>query len=609
MDDAQPPISQPHDGTTLGTPVHPSYTEARSITDAERALSDMMEQRANLDKRILETSMVINASRLINRLPVELLVAIFRYVRGYLPKHQYSAPYPAYVVRNRPWYPMIAVCRHWHSVVCATPMLWRLLCILPETRIEHMELVLSRSKELPIEVDIYSIRRVALFTDVLLDYRARIASFHVQDVPRSQAPRIYELVQAIMPNLRTLNMWFNPLLADPMSDEDEEEDAIPMEEEEVFMLELSLGCYPQLRELSLRGVGLQGPLPWGSHGPSPPNLTHLELRDSTSPDCNIAEFVWFLRDCRHLQSLIIVRFRPLDEDFDTFAALDALEPLPVVALAPTLQHLMLEDIDMYVARLLSGLIVPASADISLTKLITMRDRDELRSASELVEEGFLTVLPEDRSGLPLFNHITGVRICISEYSAHLIAHAGERRMSVTITVDPASVVTLNPDMQSDVEELAAANDSITELTVMNIGDLRIWSSDLAGFLSSLPQLKTLSVLSVFPPPSEGLTSLEDELMETLGQPSISNACSALEELNFNCLTPAGEEGLIANLETLLRRRNSQGMRLRRLRIELAGRGHSVNLSDEARTAREARFLDTLRPLVDVVECAHDTLID
>ncbi|KAI0708716.1 hypothetical protein C8T65DRAFT_649815 [Cerioporus squamosus] len=575
-----------------------------AISDAEQALAQ------NLDKRITETSTMINASRPVNRLPTELLITIFRYVHGSPPKNQYSAVFVGYRQRHLPWYPMIAVCRHWHSIVCATPMLWWLVRVLPETRMEHVELVLSRSKELPIEVDIYFPHNVAPYMEVLLRHRPRLASFHVQDLRRSQASHVDKFIQHPMPGLHTLNMWLNPVL-DPMDDDDDDEDETPavVEEEEEFMLQLSLDSYPELRELSLRGVGLQGPLPRGPYGLSPPRLTHIELRDSISPHCNIVEFVRFLGDCHHLQTITLVRFRPFEEDFDTLVDLDTLDPLPVVALAPTLRRLVVEDIDKYVARLLSGLTVPASTDVRLTKLINMRDGDELRFVSDLVKEGFLTVLPEDKSGLPLFNRLTSVYLCLSVHVAYLLAHAGERTMALAIEADPESVSTVLPNFTDDMEELAAANDSITELTLMNDGDLKIWSSDLRRMLSCLPKLKTLSAFSVLPPSYEARPSLEINLVEAIGEPDISDACAALEELNFNCVKPSNDEAVIANMEALLLRRNSQGMRLRHLRIELAGRGHTVNLSDEERTAREARYLESLRPLVDVVECAHDKLVD
>ncbi len=336
------------------------------VSDAERALSDMTEQRDDLNKRILDTSMFINASRPVNRLPVELLVAIFRYAQDSPPKQPFTAAYAERIERSSPWYPMIFVCRHWHSLVRGTPMLWWLVQVLPETKIEHFELVLSRSKELPVEVEIYSPPSVAPFTEVLLRHRVRIASLHVQGVPRAQASYIQDLVQVPMPALRTLRMWFDPVLADPMIHH--------VMEEEVFMF--SPGSYPELRELSLRGITFQGPLPMGF---PPPNLTHFELRDDTTHDFHIFEMTSFLGSCPHLQSIVLVRFRPFDDLFDVFTGPEEMLRLPVIALSPTLQRLVLEDIDVYMARLLSGLQVPASTDVSLTKLISGRDRDELRN--------------------------------------------------------------------------------------------------------------------------------------------------------------------------------------------------------------------------------------
>ncbi|RDX44449.1 hypothetical protein OH76DRAFT_1093557 [Lentinus brumalis] len=414
-----------------------------------------------------------------------------------------------------------------------------------------------------------------------------------------------------MPNLRTLSMWFDPELVDLFDLLSHAvHGTLPIEEREVFMLELSLDCYPELRELSLRGVGLQGPLPCILGNPFPfPNLTLLELRDSIDPDCNIVEFVEFLGQCRCLQYLTIVRFRPMDRDFDTVVSHDLLRPLPVVALAPTLRRLVLEDIDRYIARLLSAFTVPASTDIFLTKLVTTRDPNELRLAADLVEEGFLTALPDDTTRLPLVNLLTGVHFYLSHHSACLVADAGERSMSISIKVDRDCPLKLSPHIQGDIAELAAANEAILGLTLVNVGDPKFGSHDLGDILYSIPQMKTLSAFSVRPPQREGFRSFVDDVVETICQTDVNDQCTALEELNLNCLQPSDDEGLIATLETLLQRRRSQGMPLKRLRIELAGRGHNTDLSDEEQAAREIRYLETLRPLVDHVECAHRTLVD
>ncbi len=224
----------------------------------------------------------------------------------------------------------------------------------------------------------------------------------------------------------------------------------------------------------------------------------------------------------------------------------------------------------------------------------------------LVNDGFLTVLPTKKTGLPLLSALTTVHICLSDGSAHLVADAGEHSMSFTIKVDPQGCRSkLAPDIHDDMEQLTDTSDSIVELTVMNVGDLKISGTDLDGLLCSLPKLKILSVFSVRPPAGDDLASLEDELMETA---EFHDGCEALEELNLNCLKPSDDEKLIDNLEMWLRHRSSQGMRLKHLRIELAGRGESTNLGDAEQAAREARFVGTLRPLVDTMECAHRILV-
>ncbi len=215
-----------------------------------------------------------------------------------------------------------------------------------------------------------------------------------------------------------LQIWFDP------------EDEADEDEDEAFMFELKPDHLPRLSELSLRGVGLQGPLPWNTDWPI--LLTRLELRDSTSPDCNIAELMFLLQKCHNLEDLTLVKFRPWDPDFDVFTDPTTLDELPIVEFTPKLQRLVVEDLVAYTARLLSGFSVPVSTNVFVIKLVD--DLPAQRTFGELSEALFSSCLPTDRSGFPILQQLD--RVHVLDCWVYAVARAGQTTFAIGVKDPP-----------------------------------------------------------------------------------------------------------------------------------------------------------------------------
>ncbi|KAI0750375.1 hypothetical protein C8Q74DRAFT_1373976 [Fomes fomentarius] len=509
---------------------------------AEMDLDEMLKQRKDLDRRILAKARVVNSFRPINRLPVELLVKTFCLVHD-RPDYNYILDHRTQPIEyDPPWYPMVAVCHHWRMIVLGTPMLWWL--VHPQTTFGEFTTVLSRSGNRSIDVILEKINKIELLTDALVPHLSRITTLHIRDTNNDEADEFLDFVHKAFPALYKLQMWFDPEDEVDKEDEEAEEDD---DESEVFMFELKPNHLPRLSELSLRGVGLQGPLPWDTDWPL--LLTRLELRDSTSPDCNIAEFMFLLQKCQNLEDLTLVRFRPWDQDFDVFADPATLDELPLVEFTPKLQRLVVEDLEAYTARLLSGFSVPVSTNVFIIKLVVHPHAQ--RTFGELCKVLFSSCLPTDRSGFPILQQLDRVHVHQSSSSVYAVARAGQTTFAIGVKDPPCAGA--------------------------SCGLLR----GLRSFLQDSPWWIFLKKLSVFVYGDHYAARGErDRILNALkiayggggGDTATTLLCPNLEELHLN-VPPTKKMDAINALRKALVARQSQSAakRLKSLYVEL-GRG-------------------------------------
>ncbi|RDX44457.1 hypothetical protein OH76DRAFT_1409034 [Lentinus brumalis] len=374
----------------------------------QQVFGNLTRQTTHADHHILQAGAAFNSGHPINRIPVELLVKIFRHVYD---RSETSicrvSHFPPSKSEQSSWYPIIAVCRRWHSVALATPMLCSFIPVAEESTPECFELALSRSGDRPIEVTFDGTRAIVASLKVLIKHVSRITSFQIHRVPYGRAQDISRMILMVLPRLHTLDLWFEPA-----------------REAEVVMLSFPHDCLPRLRELSLCGAGLQ-PDPCAQGAAM--KLTRLELRDSIDPGCNILEFLHFLQMCRDLEDLTLVRFRPSEDGFDVTVDRRDLETLPVVTFPPRLQRFVLEDLDAYTARLLSALSVPVSTDLVVIKLISPHDPAEIRDVIPLSSDPLSTSLPQDAPGIPSLRAVNGLRLVWRPFASVCLASAARPR--------------------------------------------------------------------------------------------------------------------------------------------------------------------------------------
>ena len=576
---------------------HPGFV---SVMDAWKALSNMTKQKNELEQRILHTASFINAHTLINRLPTEILVEIFFLTHPRCSPQLYIDTESSSNTRDLPWYPMVAVCRYWRSIVHGTPRLWWLVHVTNTTTLDAVGHTLSMSGTQSVDVIIEDCDDIKDFMDELLRRRPRINLLHVQNVPCHQGEYIETFVHKPLPALRTLQLWFDPTLFEFDVEDDRFANA------QVFDLEFK-GQYhlPQLSKLSLRGVGLQGPLP--GLGDSVPSLTRLELRDSISPDCNIFEFMEFLKLFPELESLTLARFRPWDDGFDDMLVdLDSLGPLPIVTFTPKLQRLHLEDIDLCIARMLSGFAVPVSTTVTIVKLVSPNDAMEPRTLHEILAQSLDSCLPANKTGLPILGQITGARIAWSKTSVQFVA-ASTGKATVAIGMKNALLATrdADQDIPHAVTRLLAQS-PLDSLCIDGLGGSKFSIEQWSCIFKQLPRFRKLAVYTDHRA-NRSRNNVKVLLVAlTRPLPDGTPLCPDLEELYINNPSLETDAAFASVLKALLLTRST---RLKSLYYELNPTQSQLLNQRATRSPEMVHAAEAIRATLEgcagIVRCSYD----
>ncbi|KAI0755526.1 hypothetical protein C8Q74DRAFT_312174 [Fomes fomentarius] len=274
-------MSSSHPGDALISVLNSSEGWLRDASSSPAAVREKVSEYQNTLERwrmaILDKERRLNAvwnSTLpVNRLPNELIVYIFIL---YTESHGSIEP-------NFRWTRILAVCRHWYTVACATPQLWRHIRV--PGRPEWVELCLVRSAQCT--VDVYLARQCvsAGSLDLILPHAHRIRSLYWPDTVDAwlQGQTVFRLINCAMPSLETLTI-FRRL---------GNEGTI----ETLFSSDLLSGRYPRLRSVALKGAAIPGR---GSF----PNLRSLSLVSCLLQDMTFDSFVGFLSRMR-LQELFL----------------------------------------------------------------------------------------------------------------------------------------------------------------------------------------------------------------------------------------------------------------------------------------------------------------
>ncbi len=335
------------------------------------------------------------------------------------------------------------------------------------------------------------------------------------------------------------------------------------------------------------------------------------------------DLMWFLQQCSSLESLTLARFRPFDPDFHVLADLTTINPLPVVEFTPKLRQLVVEDLDVYTARLLSAFSVPVPTNVTVIKLISPDDIDEVWF-SNLVDESFDTCLPPDRSRLPILNHLVRARISQSGSSIYAVAHSGESTFS--IGVKSLTVLPISHDLLFGLGSFLDQS-PVVELCIDGIRNLsHSGFEDWCTVLEQVSRLKKLTVFVDTRPSTTGMDML-DGLWDALSvevDDDDTPICPDLEELLTNGLDEDGwrlrkiialkasfDLGLSGGVSTLrdallARAGDKSSKQLKSLYVELC---EAKTLITPSRSPEDLQALEeaariALQPCADVVQCSH-----
>ena len=260
-----------------------------------------------------------NKYRPIFRLPNEVLAEIFFEVRD--------------SSNDNAWMRVISVCRLWRDVAISVPRLWSTIELdldMPneEALLEGLKLVLQRSKQAPLEVTVstkvpvlpaHKIRRL----DTLAEHVRRFRYVRIRTIHRESLDQISASFSAPAPQLKTLRLGrfgstgeHGPIAFPPMFSLDHPKlerlhcwmlwpEAVgrtlkyiflhaPMTNDEQHQLALAVGRSPNLKQLTLRCVGMSPRIPQSTpipidgdihlrlESPSPANMFYFSLSSSVS---------------------------------------------------------------------------------------------------------------------------------------------------------------------------------------------------------------------------------------------------------------------------------------------------------------------------------------
>ncbi|CCL99279.1 uncharacterized protein FIBRA_01294 [Fibroporia radiculosa] len=229
-----------------------------------------------LFETIANVQTVHNSLCAINRLPPEVLCAIFSAVLA-APKDEHDEdPYFPDSYLDHRLYTLLAVCRLWMDAALNCPTLWANLIVYEASSREVLEHKLARTGVVPLRVSLYG------------------------------GSRLWSCLAGVMPRIQCLHTIINPMLQEHLDLLDS-----PAPSLERLCLEVpTRGDFRsvlfQSQALHLQRLSLNRHAPWPSN--RFPNLTHLYVRDWCGYGSqDLDHFLEFLQESPKLEEMILER--------------------------------------------------------------------------------------------------------------------------------------------------------------------------------------------------------------------------------------------------------------------------------------------------------------
>lgn len=596
-------------GSDHGTLSPGQVTTGFSHATLEPIHTDLLNQPKELDDRIRAVRMHSNSTVPVNRLPLEILVHIFRTVQddGHVshflkPKEQLES-----------WFPLVSVCHAWRAIACTTPLLWRTVHVGTKRHLDFFRLFLERSAATSLELSFTATHDMEPFLAELEKHRPRVRELEFTMLPRSQSVVMSRFLNTgDMPALVNLALSFGkyynwefdcdtPVLLEEITDNGEVDpcsDPFEYIDEGLTLFRFAPreGQYPRLKTLSLRSVSLDSMSTLAS------SLKFLRLTDTICDDVPLERLLDFLKDCKALKGLTLSRYR-FEDDYTLAWMEDTSNPLPHVALAPTLSSLRLEDVSPYTARFLSALSIPETSSVTITRLPRYCDDDvefdnvELNPAWSALE----ACIPKIGAKMPLLSSVTKVHVSLGSdsYEAPEDEFCGKSGEATFRVVSRGGFVNV-----CDALLAIFGNAPLVELKISGIKAGQIAADDWIRILGAFPLLRRLAIVAAYPWAIDRSTMRY--FFEALAsrQPGGTTICSNLTDLAVVATTADEVTKVVEHITRCLEARMTMGKRLDRLRVGIL-EPYRRYPTGAVPGPREAQYIALLRDLVDTVECSEN----
>lgn len=341
------------------------------IVPTGAARQPLLDRKRELERELLSVDALLNAGVRINRLPDELLAAIFEALRMSSPQGP-----------SLGWLVCLHVCRHWFAVGATTPRLWSFVWVA--TSLNYARTCLARSKGVDIDISVAQIPAIVVpVLHLIRPHISRIRQLVFMVVARTDGPHLRAFMQTPMPALE----MFNATVAKTVFDPSEEVITFPAEH------------FPRLVNISVGGIHL---LPT----PAFRQLKVLHIRGwlGLVPGLTTGLLTDILAELSSVEELYIA---------DALCHDEIVEPAhPSRAIRTNLPNLRMLTLDSTTSEVVKHILSVISVPITATVVIHRRIVIEDEAMEAAILQGSRVALPEDRSGLPMLSRGTEARVLL-----------------------------------------------------------------------------------------------------------------------------------------------------------------------------------------------------
>ena len=341
----------------------------------------------------------------VHKLPNEILLHVFL-CHNALYSASEGIPRRAYACDGAK---LMLVCRHWRELAVSTRCLWQATKVRSNT--EWFKLVLSRSGGLPLDLVFHQ----STSTIVIVNCAVLLVP-HIHRL-RSMFIPVIKIARNVLDIIFMATM---PLLSD-----------LDVLTKSTGLLRLAPERLPALRSLRLSSCDIAWiPIMFR-------RLRRLDLQDCTCDDSSITldQLLDVLSQCVDLRELRLHKFFSALRSLSATPAPGNRDPTATISF-PNLRELNVKDRPRLLSYFLSYVRLSPNTDVRIISNIP--------DVTEDTTDAFLSLLPEDTSGLPLLRTTTFVEIQ-NLYSCELVGHTGWP------SVGPSIALALETDSVSDSE--------------------------------------------------------------------------------------------------------------------------------------------------------------